>query len=136
MFVHHLFLFYYLGLFAYFVGMWLASIHMFSTFALSHLHLDVTTERLHWVEYSFLHTMNVEPSWWCDWFMGYLNYQIEHHLFPRMPQFRQREIAPRVKALALKHNLPYHCVSYTEAIRMAIGNLSKVSHEIQNQKST
>jgi fatty acid desaturase len=37
----------------------------------------------------------------------YLNYQIEHHLFPDIPMARYREIQPRVKALCEKHGIPY-----------------------------
>ena len=37
----------------------------------------------------------------------YLNYQIEHHLFPDIPMARYREIQPRVKALCAKHGIPY-----------------------------
>lgn len=37
----------------------------------------------------------------------YLNYQIEHHLFPDLPMARYREIQPRVKALCAKHGIPY-----------------------------
>lgn len=37
----------------------------------------------------------------------YLNYQIEHHLFPDVPMARYREIQPRVKALCAKHGIPY-----------------------------
>lgn len=37
----------------------------------------------------------------------YLNYQIEHHLFPDIPMARYREIQPKVKALCEKHRIPY-----------------------------
>jgi fatty acid desaturase len=37
----------------------------------------------------------------------YLNYQIEHHLFPDIPMARYREIQPRVKELCEKHGIPY-----------------------------
>jgi hypothetical protein len=49
---------------------------MMSQFAMSHSHLEVADEPKHWVEYCLLHTVDVEPSWWCNWVMGYLNYQI------------------------------------------------------------
>src|SRR5699024_2560206 len=38
---------------------------------------------------------NIRGGWWATWFMGGLNYQIEHHLFPNMPRphlARTREI--------------------------------------------
>lgn len=63
--------------------------------------------------------------------MGYLNYQIEHHLFPTMPQFRHRQIKDRVKALAHKHNIPYTVHSYMGAFRLSLKNLADVAKELQ-----
>lgn len=37
----------------------------------------------------------------------WLNYQIEHHLFPDLPMLRYREVAPKVKALCEEHGIPY-----------------------------
>lgn len=37
----------------------------------------------------------------------WLNYQIEHHLFPDVPMLRYRAIQPKVKALCEKHGIPY-----------------------------
>ena len=37
----------------------------------------------------------------------WLNYQIEHHLFPDLPMLRYREIKPRVEALCAKYEIPY-----------------------------
>jgi len=37
----------------------------------------------------------------------YLNYQIEHHLWPDLPMLRYREVQPKVKALCEKHGVPY-----------------------------
>ena len=39
---------------------------------------------------------------------GNLGHQIEHHLFPRMPSHRYREIAPRVRAICARYGLPYN----------------------------
>jgi len=39
---------------------------------------------------------------------GNLSHQIEHHLFPDMPSNRYPEIAPRVRALAARYDLPYN----------------------------
>jgi NADPH-dependent stearoyl-CoA 9-desaturase len=44
---------------------------------------------------------------------GNLSHQIEHHLFPDMPSNRYPEIAPRVRALAARYNLPYNTGSLT-----------------------
>ncbi len=42
-----------------------------------------------------------------DFLHGYLNYQIEHHLFPTLPPSRYPEIQPKVRALCEKYGYPY-----------------------------
>lgn len=42
-----------------------------------------------------------------DYAQLWLNYQIEHHLFPDMPMLAYRKLQPKVKALCKKHGLPY-----------------------------
>jgi linoleoyl-CoA desaturase len=39
---------------------------------------------------------------------GNLSYQVEHHLFPDMPSSRYKEIAPRVKEICERYELPYN----------------------------
>jgi linoleoyl-CoA desaturase len=39
---------------------------------------------------------------------GNLGYQVEHHLYPDMPSSRYGEIAPRVREICKKYNLPYN----------------------------
>jgi linoleoyl-CoA desaturase len=39
---------------------------------------------------------------------GNLSFQIEHHLFPRMPSSRYAEIAPRVRDICRRYGLPYN----------------------------
>lgn len=42
-----------------------------------------------------------------DFLMGYLNYQIEHHVWPDLPMLKYRQAAPQLKAICLKHGVPY-----------------------------
>lgn len=42
-----------------------------------------------------------------DFLHGWLNYQIEHHLFPDLPMSQYQRIQPEVKALCAKHGVPY-----------------------------
>lgn len=132
MLVHYGIQYYCFGLWSWLIAVWVASAYLFGNFALSHTYLEATTEPTHWVEYALVHTADIEPSWWCDWWMGYLNYQIEHHLFPTMPQFRQRQITGRVKELAKKHGIPYFCFSYKQAMIETFKNFDKVSEEFKN----
>jgi len=128
----HYLLAYYTGFWVWLLSTWLMSMYLFGNFSLSHSHLPVTEEPTHWLEYSFVHTADVNPSLLCDWWMGYLNYQIEHHLFPTMPQFRHPKIHQRVKALAKKHNLPFVCYSYYGALAKTLGNLKEVSKQLKD----
>lgn len=42
-----------------------------------------------------------------DFLMGYLNYQIEHHVWPDLPMLKYRQAAPRLKAICARHGVPY-----------------------------
>ena len=44
---------------------------------------------------------------WLDLSQMYLNYQIEHHLFPALPMRQYRLIQPQIKAVCKKYNVPY-----------------------------
>jgi len=116
----------------FFLVYWLGANYMFGNFALSHTHLPVTEEQTHWVEYGLSHTANIDSSPLVDWWMGYLNFQIEHHLFPTLPQYKSHLVAPRVRALAQKHNLPYHSYSYGTAWKKTLRNFEEVAKEFRN----
>jgi linoleoyl-CoA desaturase len=49
---------------------------------------------------------------------GNLGYQVEHHLFPDMPSTRYAEIAPRVKAICEKYELPYNSGPFSQQLGM------------------
>ncbi|CAL8098310.1 unnamed protein product [Orchesella dallaii] len=129
---------------AYWIGLWpwiftryITMSYFFVNFGLSHTHLPVTNKPTHWVEHALVHTADVEQRPWCDWWMGYLNYQIEHHLFPTMPEFRNKLAVERVKALSQKHGLPYNVYSYKEAIVRMVCNVWDVTQKVKQfpQKS-
>jgi len=46
-----------------------------------------------------------------SWYVGGLNYQIEHHLFPNICHVHYRKISRIVRETALEHGLPYRSVS-------------------------
>jgi len=43
-----------------------------------------------------------------SWFIGGLNYQVEHHLFPNISHVHYRKISKLVKEMAKKYDLPYY----------------------------
>jgi len=42
-----------------------------------------------------------------DFLHGWLNYQIEHHLWPNLPMRQYQRIQPQVRAICEKHGVPY-----------------------------
>lgn len=42
-----------------------------------------------------------------DFCQGWLNYQIEHHLFPSLSMLSYQKMQPEVKAVCAKYNIPY-----------------------------
>ncbi len=57
---------------------------------------------------------------WIDFLHGFLNYQIEHHLFPNMPHSYYQKMQPIVKEICKKHNLEYRQESVFKRIKMSI----------------
>lgn len=61
-----------------------------------------------------------------DYMQIWLNYQIEHHLFPDLPMLKYREVQPKVKELCTKHNLPYIqesvFIRFKKMIDICVGN--------------
>ena len=55
-----------------------------------------------------------------DFAHGFLNYQIEHHLFPDMPHSYYQKMQPIVKDVCKKHNLEYRQDSVFKRIGMSI----------------
>lgn len=82
-----------------------------------------------WLRTQLATTMNVDCHPMLDWLHGGLQFQIEHHLFPRVPRHNLRELRTHVKALCKKHDIPYHEYSFFESCKMVISRLKQVSAE-------
>ena len=55
-----------------------------------------------------------------DFGHGWLNYQIEHHLFPNLPLNQYQRMQPIVKEICIKHKLEYRQESVFKRLRMSI----------------
>jgi len=55
-----------------------------------------------------------------DFLHGFLNYQVEHHLFPDMPHSFYQKMQPIVKEICKKHNLEYRQDSVFKRILMSV----------------
>jgi NADPH-dependent stearoyl-CoA 9-desaturase len=61
-----------------------------------------------WYVRQLLGAANISGSPLFHVLSGNLGFQVEHHLFPDMPSSRYAEIAPRVKELCERYELPYN----------------------------
>ncbi|MFE3184107.1 fatty acid desaturase family protein [Streptomyces violascens] len=73
-----------------------------------------------------LTSRNVRGGFLTDWFLGGLNYQIEHHLFPNMPRPHLRLTQPMVRAHCAALGIPYAETSLTDSYRQALEHMHEV----------
>jgi fatty acid desaturase len=96
-----------------FIGVQLAvfGLYMGLAFAPNHIGMPVVPPdvKIDFLRRQVLMSRNISGGRWLDTFMGGLNFQVEHHLFPSMARPQLRRVAPIVRA---------HChqlgVRYTE----------------------
>lgn len=61
-----------------------------------------------WAIHQMKTTMNFSPNnKWLSWYVGGLNFQVEHHLFPKISHVHYPAIAPIVQATAAEFEVPY-----------------------------
>jgi len=61
-----------------------------------------------WAIHQMQTTVNFCPqNTWLSWYVGGLNYQIEHHLFPRISHIHYPALSPIVEATAKEFGVPY-----------------------------
>jgi len=66
----------------------------------------------------------------CRYFSGGLNYQIEHHMFPFVNHCHLPSLAPLVKELCRKHDVPYNEASgYGDALEKHLKHTGNMSHK-------
>jgi len=73
-------------------------------------HEDVVMEN-EWAVHQIKTTANFAPqNLFITWFVGGLNYQIEHHLFPRISHIHYPELSKIVRAKCEEYGIQYNCM--------------------------
>ena len=78
-----------------------------------------------------IHQMNTTVNFcrdnkWISWYVGGLNFQVEHHLFPQVCHVHYPAIAPIVKATAEEFGIPYmENETFGQALRSHIATLQR-----------
>jgi acyl-lipid Delta6-acetylenase / acyl-lipid (9-3)-desaturase len=89
-----------------------------------HAYNDITDE---WFKMQCKTTMNVDCPRWLDFLHGGLQFQIEHHLFPRLPRHNLREARALVKPFCDVWKVPYHEKNFYESNLELIGRMKEVA---------
>ena len=68
-------------------------------------------------------------SKWISWYIGGLNFQVEHHLFPKICHIHYPEIAKIVKQTAQECGIPYlENETFGQALRSHIITLKRLGN--------
>ncbi|WP_353941064.1 acyl-CoA desaturase [Streptomyces sp. HUAS MG91] len=78
-----------------------------------------------------LTSRNIKGGALTDWFLGGLNYQIEHHLFPSMPRPHLRLAQPLVKAHCRKVGIPFTETGLIDSYRQALRHMYEVGEPLR-----
>ena len=71
-----------------------------------------------------------QKSRFFSWYVGALNFQIEHHLFPNICHVHYKKISAIVEQTAKEHGLPYHSMpTFRKAISEHTKMLMKLGRE-------
>jgi len=79
-------------------------------------------------------TMDITTPPCLDWLHIGLQFQIEHHLFPRLPRHNLRAARDLVKAVCKKHGIHYHERSFLEANVETVRTLSNAAQAARSTK--
>jgi len=99
-----------------------------AAFAPAHKGMPLVPEtmRLDFLRRQVMVSRNVFGNPWVDFFMGGLNYQIEHHLFPNMPRCNLKLARPLVRAHCEQEGIPYLEVGLFHSYGLVVDYLNNV----------
>jgi delta8-fatty-acid desaturase len=76
-------------------------------------------------------TMDIECPAWLDWWYGGLQYQVVHHLFPRLPRHHFVLAVPLVQQFCKDAGLRYYLYSFATGTGVVLGGLKAVADQVR-----
>ncbi|MFC0713565.1 fatty acid desaturase family protein [Cellulomonas biazotea] len=110
------------------VQLGLFGLYMGAVFAPNHKGMPLVPPdlRIDFLRRQVLMSRNVRGGRFVDLFMGGLNHQIEHHLFPSMPSPNLRRLRPIVREFCAEHRIPYAEANLLESYGIVVRHLNAV----------
>ena len=137
--IYFVFLFSFLGWQAF----WFIAVHqlvfgfyMGSVFATNHKGMPILERdsELDYLTKQVITARNVKSNPVVDFMYGGLNYQIEHHLFPRMARNRLGEAQKIVKDFCVEHGIPYHETGFLLSYKEILQYFHRISAVLRRPK--
>jgi delta8-fatty-acid desaturase len=72
-------------------------------------------------------SLDVDCPPWMDWFHGGLQFQVIHHLWPKIPRHNLRTIKPMLIAFCKEHDLVYNQATFVKCNQMMLGKLKETA---------
>ena len=88
-----------------------------------------------WYLRQILGSSNIQGGSVMHLMSGNLSHQVEHHLFPDIPGNRYAEMAPRVRAVCAKYNVPYNTGSFALQLWTVMKRIARYSLPGGGQKA-
>lgn len=94
----------------------------------NHVGMAILTgnEKMSFIEKQVLTSRNIKSGWFLNFISGGLNYQIEHHLFPRISRKHLPKAKAVVKEFCIRKNLSYKDSSLAEAWKEVFAYLDDI----------
>ncbi|KAI1438171.1 fatty acid desaturase-domain-containing protein [Xylaria sp. CBS 124048] len=74
-------------------------------------------------------TMDIDCPTWLDFFHGGLQFQVIHHLFPRIPRHNLRRAQKLIQDFCNEVGIPYALYGFVDGNKMVVGTLAEVSRQ-------
>ncbi|KAI0597154.1 fatty acid desaturase [Biscogniauxia sp. FL1348] len=74
-------------------------------------------------------TMDIDCPPWLDFFHGGLQFQVIHHLYPRMPRHNLRRAQKLVQDFCNEVGIPYALYGFVDGNKQVVGTLAEVSRQ-------
>jgi len=110
--------------------------YMVSIFAPNHKAMPVLDRdsQLDFLHRQVLTSRNVIAHPITDFWYGGLNYQIEHHLFPRLPRSKLRAAQPIIRGFCRDHSVAYHETSVLQSYKEILRHLHEVGAPVREAR--
>jgi fatty acid desaturase len=103
-------------------------VYMGATFAPNHKGMPLLPKdnSIDFLRRQVLTSRNIRGGRFVAWAMGGLNYQIEHHVFPRMASVNLRHVRPILQQFCTERDIPYTETGLVESYGIIVRYLNRV----------